>query len=391
MGCVLAHGFFVIWNEKNLGRLPRPFFNELYFLNTEELPLNKEQFGWKSIFEESFLPYKEQGLEVGRVTLEHKRMYRILTENGELLGEVTGKLRYEAGCRSDYPAVGDWVVISPRWNEEKASIHAILPRFSKFSRKEAGLVTEEQIVATNVDTVFLVNALNRDLNVRRIERYLIMAWESGSNPVIILSKADLCEDIEAKIQEVVSVAFGIPVHVISVVDGRGMNELSSYVIDGKTVALLGSSGAGKSTLTNYLVGEDKQLVQEIREGDDRGRHTTTNRELIVLPTGGILIDTPGMRELQLWEADVSLGQSFQDIEELALHCQFRDCSHQKEPNCAVREAIRDCLLDQKRFDNFIKLQKELAYLDRKADKKAQLAEKEKWKKIAGDRTRVNRR
>ncbi|UZJ78353.1 ribosome small subunit-dependent GTPase A [Fictibacillus sp. KU28468] len=353
--------------------------------------MNLKQLGWDLFFEEGYASFDKESYTVGRVALEHKGMYRLFTEHGELLAEVTGKLRHMASERQDYPAVGDWVVITARPEEKKASIHAILPRKSKFSRKAAGHTTEEQIVAANVDTVLLVNALNTDFNLRRIERYLLMAWESGANPVIVLSKADLCEDIEEKIREVEEVAMGVPIHAISAEKEEGLEQLSAYLEEGKTVALLGSSGVGKSTLTNALYGEMKQDVKMIREDDDKGRHTTTHRELILLKSGGIVIDTPGMRELQLWEADEGVGHSFSDIEGLAEQCRFRDCSHTNEPGCAVQRAIKNETLDEARYNSYVKLQRELAFLARKEDQRAALAEKAKWKKLAGDRTRVHRK
>ena len=343
--------------------------------------MKRNQLGWNEFLNKAFIEYEEQGHTVGRVMLEHKRLYRVETDHGDCLAEVSGKYRFEAVAREDYPAVGDWVVLSERQEEGKATIHALLPRFSKFSRKAAGLTTEEQIVAANVDTVFLVQSLNYDFNPRRLERYLVMAWESGSNPVVVLTKSDLCEDIPGKIAEVEAVAFGVPIHAVSVKAETGLEELASYFTEGKTVALLGSSGAGKSTLTNYLLGEKKQLIQEVRSDDDKGKHTTTYRELYMLPTGGLVLDTPGMRELQLWEADGAIGQSFQDIEELAEQCYFRDCKHANEPKCAVQGAIEEGTLDAGRYQSYVKLQRELAFLERKNDKRAQLAEKEKWKKI----------
>ncbi|MCM3672172.1 ribosome small subunit-dependent GTPase A [Mesobacillus maritimus] len=343
--------------------------------------MNIKQLGWNETLQESFKTYEADGFSVGRIALEHKHMYRVLTTHGEVLAEVSGKFRFESLSRESFPAVGDWVVLSLREDEGKATIHAVLPRYSKFSRKVAGNVTEEQIVASNVNTVFLVNALNNDFNVRRIERYLLMAWESGANPVIVLTKADLCQNVEEKISEVETVAFGVPIHACSVKENTGIDQLKVYFDDHKTVALLGSSGAGKSTLTNALLGEEKQLVQDVRDGDDRGRHTTTHRELLLLKSGGIIIDTPGMRELQLWESDNALSHSFQDIEELAENCRFRDCSHKSEPGCAIQSAIALGTLDENRYQSYVKLQKELAYLERKTDKKAQIEEKNKWKKI----------
>lgn len=345
--------------------------------------MKRNELGWNDYLNNEFALYGEQGFTVGRVMLEHKRIYRVETENGEYLAEVSGKYRFEAESREDYPAVGDWVVLSERPSERKATIQALLPRFSKFSRKAAGLTTEEQIVAANVDTVFLVQSLNYDFNARRLERYLIMAWESGATPVIVLTKADLCEDVAARIKDVEAVALGVPVFAVSVKDETGLEELAPYFTTGKTVALLGSSGAGKSTLTNFLLGEEKQVIQEVRGDDDKGRHTTTFRELYLLPTGGLVLDTPGMRELQLWEADeATVGQSFQDVEELAEQCYFRDCKHENEPSCEVREAIREGKLEEARYQSYVKLQRELAYLERKTNKRAQLAEKDKWKKIS---------
>ena len=346
----------------------------------EEFKLNLIQLGWNQYYEEAFKPYQNKEYTVGRIALEHKGMYRIYSEDGHLLAEVSGKMRHEAKESSDFPAVGDWVVITPRKEEQKATIHAVLPRKSKFSRKKAGITTEEQIIACNIDTVFLVNALNTDFNTRRIERYLLLAWESGANPVIILSKSDLCEDIERKIAEVEKVALGIPIYPISAEQNVGLDQITPYIQEGKTVAFLGSSGAGKSTLTNALYGDTIQVVNSIRENDDKGRHTTTHRELVILRNGGMIIDTPGMRELQLWEADEGISQSFSDVEELTAQCKFTDCQHKSEPGCAVQEALSKRALSEERFTNYLKLQRELAYLSRKENQRAALAEKAKWKK-----------
>jgi ribosome biogenesis GTPase / thiamine phosphate phosphatase len=355
---------------------------KIYNIQLEEITLNLKQLGWNEELAKEFKQYEIEGYIVGRIALEHKRMYRVFSEVGELLAEVSGKFRFEATGREEFPAVGDWVAISARPEEGKATIHGVLPRFSKFSRKIAGRTTEEQIVAANVNTVFLVNALNNDFNLRRIERYLIMAWESGATPIIVLSKADLCDDVETKLAEVEAVAFGVPTYVTSSIENKGLEPLHQYLRVGQTVALLGSSGAGKSTLTNYFLGGEKQIVQDVREGDDRGKHTTTHRELVVLPNGGLIIDTPGMRELQLWESDDASEQVFHDIHELEDQCRFRDCTHGSEPGCAVKNAIADGTLAQARYDSYLKLQKELAYLARKEDVRAQLAEKAKWKKIS---------
>ncbi|AST93581.1 ribosome small subunit-dependent GTPase A [Sutcliffiella cohnii] len=345
--------------------------------------MNLCQLGWNETLQKELLCYEFSNFSVGRVSLEHKNMYRVLTDQGELLAEVSGKFRFEALDTGDYPAVGDWVLISVMAEERRAIIHKLFTRFSKFSRKVAGRATEEQIIASNINTVFLVNALNNDFNIRRIERYLLMTWESGANPVIVLTKADLCrQDISEKVIQVEEVAFGVPIHVCSALDGTGIEELQDYFISGQTVALLGSSGAGKSTLTNRLLGVEKQLVQETRKVDDKGRHTTTHRELFLLPGGGIIIDTPGLRELQFWETENSLSKSFSDIEEISNRCSFNDCQHESEPGCAIKAAINEGALDIKRFQSYLKLQKELAYFDRKSDVRAQLDEKEKWKRVS---------
>lgn len=347
----------------------------------EIMNMNLKQIGFDAHFETEFNNLAAEGLIPGRVALEHKRMYRVWTEEGELLCEVSGKYAFAAGSREDYPAVGDWVAVKPRTEEQKGTIQALLPRKGKFSRKMAGNTTEEQIVAANVSTIFLVNSLNDDLNLRRIERYLLLAWESGANPVIILTKADLCEDADEKKSLVESISMGVPVIPVSVMSESGIAELRPYIGHGSTVALLGSSGVGKSTLTNYLIGKEVQKVQEIREDDDKGKHTTTHRELFILPDGGVLIDTPGMRELQLWNSENGLSESFSDIEALADSCRFRDCSHEDEPGCAVRTSIKDGAMEESRLASYKKLQRELAYLDRRMDKKAQSDEKKKWKSI----------
>jgi len=343
--------------------------------------VNLEFLGWNSFFSKSAASHLQEDYTVGRVALEHKNTYILYTEQGELSAEVTGKMRYRASERQDFPAVGDWVVISVRGAEKKATIHAVLPRKSKFSRKTVGTKTEEQIVATNVDTVFLISGLDGDFNLRRIERYLILVWESGANPVIILNKADLCDDVERRREEVEAIALGVPIVVLSAVKNQGLDALIPYLSKGETVALLGSSGVGKSTITNQLAGKVVQAVQEVRQGDDRGRHTTTHRELIVLPCGGLLIDTPGMREIQIWAGDEGIQETFTDIKTLAMQCHFQDCQHDREPGCAVQQALLDGTLNYQRFMSHQKLQKELDYVSRKQDQKAYLAEKERWKKI----------
>jgi ribosome biogenesis GTPase len=337
--------------------------------------------GWSDFFEHAFQPYRERGHFPGRVVLEERGAYRLYTEQGELKAGVRGKLRFDSESAADFPAVGDWVAISTRERDGLAQIQAVLPRRSKFSRKAAGANSEEQVVAANVDTVFLVQGLDHDFNLRRLERYLVAAFESNAAPVVILSKLDLCADVEQKILAAESVAPGTPVHAISSVSGQGLEALDQYVLPGVTVAFLGSSGAGKSTLINRIVGEEVQKTAEVREHDSRGRHTTTHRELLVLKTGGLLIDTPGMRELQLWDAGGSLGEAFSDVQAISAACYFTNCRHQNEPGCAVREALADGMLDASRYESYVKLEKELEYLDSRMDTRLHLKRKSREKKI----------
>jgi ribosome biogenesis GTPase len=337
------------------------------------------ELGWNSFF--------QQHLKTGdsrtpaRVVEEQRTMYRVACEAGELAAETSGHLRHNAAERSDLPAVGDWVLIEARIAEGRATIHEVLPRRTRFSRKAAGQETTEQIAAANIDTVFLVTSLNADLNPRRIERYLTTIWDSGARPVVILSKADISSDIDAAIDAVAGIAFSVPIHVLSAATGEGLDRLDEYLKPGQTVALLGSSGVGKSTLINRLLGQDVQRSLEIREDDERGRHATTARHLFILPGRGMLIDTPGMRELQLWDARDGLSQTFNDIEILAGECRFRDCTHTTEPGCAVREALASERLSSGRFESYLKLRRELGYLERKQDVLARIEENRKWKQI----------
>ncbi|MBD8034047.1 MULTISPECIES: ribosome small subunit-dependent GTPase A [Solibacillus] len=346
--------------------------------------MNLSQLGFTQYFETQLqsVPFDQTTRLVGRIILEHKHSYRVLTEQGEFLATVSGNFAYHAFSRKDYPAVGDFVIIEQMPGEERAIIHHLFDRKSKFTRKMAGLEVDEQIVATNVDYILLVMSMNADFNVRRLERYLVAAWDSGATPLIVLTKADLCEDENAHIEEVQSVAFGVDVLTVSAVTGEGITALKEFLTEGKTAALLGSSGAGKSTLTNALLNTDQMKVSHIREDDAKGRHTTTHRELVVLPSGACLIDTPGMRELQLWDQGDSLSTSFSDIDQLADNCRFRDCKHKNEPGCAVLKAVKVGELELARLTSFFKLQRELAYIEKKANTDAQLAEKRKWKQVS---------
>jgi ribosome biogenesis GTPase len=328
--------------------------------------------GWQPVFAEAFAPYADRCIPA-RVALEHQHIYRVYTADGDVLARVRGRLRHHAGRREGFPAVGDWVAISLGTDTSEASIEALLPRRSRFSRKVAGDLTEEQVVAANIDTVFLVSGLDHDYNLRRIERYLTTAWHGGARPVILLNKADLVADPDRYLTEVAGVASGAPTHAVSTRTGAGLDVLRQYLGVGQTCAFLGSSGVGKSTLINRLLGADRQKTNDVREKDSRGRHTTSSRELLWLPGGGLLVDTPGMREIQLWEG--SLAEAFADVDALAAACHFRDCRHEQEPRCAVRAAAADGLLDPARLDSFRRLQRELAVQERRQDELAQLTEK----------------
>jgi ribosome biogenesis GTPase len=278
----------------------------------------------------------------------------------------------------DLPAVGDWVALRELPNEPgSAMIEAVLPRTSKFSRHEAGKVTREQVVAANVDVAFLVAALNQDLNPRRLERYITTAWSGGASPVIVLTKPDLAEDLAGAVAEAETVALGIPIHVVNGLTGEGVDGVRAYLAGDKTVALLGSSGAGKSTLLNRLAGAEVQLVQDIRH-DGRGRHTTTVRHLFPIAGGGLVLDTPGMRELQLWVND-GMEQTFADVAELAGECRFTDCTHEREPGCAVIAAHEDGRLSTERLTSYRKLQRELQHLRLKQDRRAAAEQKRQYK------------
>ncbi|WP_425453586.1 ribosome small subunit-dependent GTPase A [Oceanobacillus chungangensis] len=323
---------------------------------------------------------------IARVITVQKNSYRISDGEMEYLAHLSGKFLNEATSVLDFPAVGDWVEVQKLADEQKAVINQVLPRKSQFVRQAAGLRTEAQIVATNIDTIFIVNSLNHDLNMRRIERYVLAAYESGASPAIVLTKKDECsqEEVDTAITEVESVAIGIPIIAVSSVTKDGIEELMKLLPTGRTAALLGSSGVGKSTLVNTLLEKQVQDTKGIRESDSKGRHTTTHREMFMLPNGALMIDTPGMRELQLWEGESAIDATFQDVEELAANCRFTDCRHELEPGCAVREALDNGELPEGRFQNYVKLQRELAYEKRKQDQKAQQEERNKWKQVSKD-------
>lgn len=319
---------------------------------------NLIKYGLTAKWEQEAALYSD--LFLARIIKQHRDFYRAVGENGEMNAVLSGKLIHSIDRTEQFPAVGDWVMLD-RMDDSSgnAVIHHILSRKSIFTRKAAGTANNIQVVAANVDTLFLCMALNADFNLRRMERYLTIAWDSGALPVIVLTKSDLSDDLQQQINEVESACIGVDILVCSTKESAGYEAVEQRIKQGETIAFIGSSGVGKSTLVNRLMGQNVLATKEIREGDDKGRHTTTHRELFLLPNGGLVIDTPGMRELQLYTGD--LAATFEDIEELSLECKFRDCTHAKEPGCMVRQAIEKGHLPKERFANYQKMQRELAY------------------------------
>ncbi|MEE9557832.1 MAG: ribosome small subunit-dependent GTPase A [Candidatus Adiutricales bacterium] len=340
--------------------------------------MDMETLGWNSFFQQHLDQLSDKEAIPGRIIRESKNLYQVYSEEGELMAEISGKMRYEAQDASTFPTVGDWVALKTRPGEDRATIINLLPRQSKFSRKAvlsggvpgSGGKTEEQVLAANIDTVFLVSGLDHDFNLRRIERYLSIAWDSGAAPVIILNKADLCDDIDSRRAEVEEVAFGVPLLTVSALDKTGLVSLEEYLMPGKTSVFLGSSGVGKSTIINSLTGIELLKTAPLRESDQRGKHTTTHRELILLPFGGAVIDTPGLREIQIWLDNEGMENTFRDVMEFAEQCRFRDCSHSNEPGCAVLGAIETGDLDEDRFQSYLKLQLEMRHLSIRQNVKA---------------------
>lgn len=337
--------------------------------------------GWNDRIAAAFAALDDPTLAPARVAREDRDRYLLLTGDGEVAGVLAGRLRHEAGSPVDLPAVGDWVGarIAPG---SPAVIAAVLPRSGAFVRGAVGGATAPQVVAANVDAVFVVAGLDVDFNPRRIERYLVAAWDGGAAPVLVLNKSDLAPEDDPRLDVLGTIAAGVPVVRISALQGTGVDALAPWLVAGSTVALLGTSGVGKSTLANALLGESRQATGPVRASDSRGRHTTTARELIALPGGALLLDTPGMRVLQLWSDEDSLGSAFPEIEALAAGCRFNDCSHAHEPGCAVLAAEADGSLPADRLAAWRKLQRELQWLERRRDALARIAEEARWRTIS---------
>ena len=337
------------------------------------------RWGWNGYFEAVWKNAERANAVPVRVIAQGRGIWRVACDFGECPADASGKLRLAAEEGADWPAVGDWVAAELRDQGRAALIHGVLPRRSQFVRKMAGKKIAEQVIAANVDTSLLVSALDGDFNPRRVERYLAQCWESGAKPVIVLNKADACGKPQEKAAEVEKVAMGVPVCLVSARTGQGFDDLQKVFAHGQTLALLGSSGVGKSTIVNRLMGRAIQEVHEVRESDSRGRHTTTSRQIFVLPGGALLMDTPGLRELQLWDVDEGISQAFADIDALAAQCRFTDCGHATEPGCAVQADIQAGTLDLERLENWRKLQREQELLRRKIDPEARHNEKQRIK------------
>ena len=339
--------------------------------------MHLDALGWDARREAEFEPHRAAGFSPGRVSLEHNHVYRVITEGGEGLAEAAGRIKYLASGRRELPAVGDWVVVKPNPAGDRDVIQAILPRRTFFSRRAAGRETEEQVIAANVDTVLIVFGLDTHVKPRALERYVTLARRAGAQPVIILNKSDLAEDVGADVADAVTVAGDTPVHALSALDEVTLQVLFGYLAPGRTLALLGPSGVGKSSLVNRLVGGDRLATAAVRDWDARGRHTSVHRQMLVSPSGGLIIDTPGMRELQLWDSNDSLDETFEDVLEFAPGCRFRDCRHESEPGCAVKLAVERSELPAERYESYLKLRAEQEALVKQRDERAQLDAKRK--------------
>ena len=342
---------------------------------------NLKTLGWNSFFEKQYEEYKNSGFIPGRIAVENKNNYLVLTENGEVLAEVSGKLMFTVESNSELPKTGDWVLLSIFDEDSRGIIHKVLERQTKISRRAAGKTSDEQIIITNVDYIFIVQSLDNNFNINRLERYLVTIFQSGAVPIIILSKADVCEDVDSKLAEINNRFPDIKTIVISSFKDVGISELCEVLEFGKTYAFLGSSGVGKSTIINKLIGEEMLKTTEVRTSDNKGKHTTTKRELIILEDKGILIDTPGMRGLQLWSADDGMSVVFTEFEEFAGQCRFADCTHTHEIDCAIIDAVKNNIIPQSKYDNYLKMRKELRYLESRVDQKVYLEEKKKMKDL----------
>ena len=340
-----------------------------------------EELGWDAYFEAQWIESGNAGCVPARVVSQHRGLWRVAGDFEECWAEPSGKFRKESEGGGDWPAVGDWVSVEARPGKQNALIQQVLPRRSRFARKVAGKEIEEQVLAANIDVALIVMALDGDFNVRRIERYMTQCWESGARPAIVLNKTDSCAESGERAAQIERIAMGAPVFLVSAKTGAGMEELEASFPKRQTMVLLGSSGVGKSTLVNWLLRAESQATHPVRASDSRGRHTTTSRELFLLPCGAMMIDTPGLRELPLWNAAEGLSQTFAEVDELAEKCRFSDCHHRNEPGCAVQSALASGILEAGRLESWRKLQREQEFLRRKTDPEIRQAERKRIKGI----------
>lgn len=349
------------------------------------------QLGWNADWEAAFAPHRAAGLVPARVASEDRHYYTVFTTDAELLAQVTGRLLHDS-APTQLPKAGDWVAVAPHAGEGKATIHAVLPRATQVSRKVAGRKADEQVLGANLDVVFVVQGLDDNFNLRRLERFLVMVHEGGAKPVIILNKTDLCPQTPQRLAEVQAAVGETPVLAVCAISGSGVKGLWRWIHEGVTVAFLGSSGVGKSTLINRLFGEELQDTLPVRAKDAKGRHTTTRRELLVLPRGGVVMDTPGMREFHLWLADTGLQDTFPEIEEIALRCHFSGCGHTVEKRCAVIAAVEAGHITPDRYRNYLKLRDDLKKISKTAapsreprQRSPRMAQRRFYKSPPGDR------
>lgn len=340
-----------------------------------------DKYGWNAYWQAQF-SVCDNKLVPGRIIRQHRQLYHLFCEAGEYEATLSGRYLHKLEDSLDYPSVGDWVGFEPVANETKGVIQQLLTRRSAFKRNTASDKTEAQVVAANVDKIFLVSALDGDFNLRRVERYLTEVWESGATPVIVLNKIDKCDDPDLYADKVAEIALGVDIVSISATEHLGFDRLEQFLKPKQTIALLGSSGVGKSSIINRLIGYDKMKVNALSDEKSKGRHTTSHRELILLDNGTILIDTPGLRSIRLWSDEESLEQSFADIDALARKCRFVDCGHQSEPGCAIKSALDEGAIDQKRYDNYQKMKREMRSLELRKSDLGRHLEKERGKKFS---------
>lgn len=336
-----------------------------------------KQLGWTDALEASMPATANTQLKLGRVNHRNRNVYHLLTDEGQLVASLSGKYQYDHE-QSLFPVVGDWVLFENK--EGHGVISKLIPRVSKFSRKEAGTVTNEQILAANVDVVFIVTGLDSNFNLSRIMRYKTVAMEGGARPVILLNKSDLCDDLEEKIAAVRALTSDDPIHAVSSFTEEGLDEVRQYLTEGTTVAFFGSSGVGKSSLTNALLREKAMATSSVSAAHGKGRHTTTTAELMLMPGGGLLIDTPGIREIQIWCHEDAIDAGFEDIAQLAASCKFDNCSHRAEPGCAIKKALKTGALSERHYQNYQNLKREAIFIEQKQRHKDRITNKPEVKK-----------